>query len=133
MTTFENLKEKRGNKFYFLLILAIVTTSFTMVTYATIITVAVPSIMGTFGVGQDKAQLMATSFYVAMTASQLACAYIILVFGHWHTFTVSIIIFSISIIFYFGGSITQNIPRHQFFRRELTKKMDCWPSFHKCD
>ena len=52
--------------------------------------------MGTFGVGQDKAQLMATSFYVAMTASQLACAYIILVFGHWHTFTVSIIIFSIS-------------------------------------
>ena len=96
MTTFESLKEKRGNKFYFLLILAIVTTSFTMVTYATIITVAVPSIMGTFGVGQDKAQLMATSFYVAMTASQLACAYIILVFGHWHTFTVSIIIFSIS-------------------------------------
>ena len=71
MTTFESLKEKLGNKFYVLLILAIVTTSFTMVTYATIITVAVPSIMGSFGVGQDKAQLMATGFYVAMTATNL--------------------------------------------------------------
>jgi len=96
MTTFESLKEKLGNKFYVLLILAIVTTSFTMVTYATIITVAVPSIMGSFGVGQDKAQLMATGFYVAMTASQLACTWLIMVFGHWHTFTISIIIFSIS-------------------------------------
>ena len=96
MITFNDLKEKYGNRFYLLLTVAIVTTSFTMVTYATIITVAVPSIMGTFGVGQDKAQLMATSFYVAMTASQLSCAFLIKVFGHRHIFTISIIVFSIS-------------------------------------
>ena len=34
---------------------------------ATIINVAVPEIMGTFGVGGDQAQWMATAFFAAMT------------------------------------------------------------------
>ena len=73
--------------------LTIVLTSFTMMPYATIVTVAVPNVMGAFGIGQDKAQLLATGFYISMTVSQLICAWLILTIGHYYTFIISIILF----------------------------------------
>ena len=45
--------------------------SFTMVLSGTIVNVAVPDVMGTFGVGQGLAQFLATAYLATMTASQL--------------------------------------------------------------
>lgn len=52
-----------------------------MILSSTMVNVAVPSIMGTFGVGQSEAQWMSTAFLAAMTASQLLGAWVISVFG----------------------------------------------------
>ena len=51
--------------------------SFVMVVSSTIVNVAVPDVMGAFGIGQDQAQLMATAFNVSMTASQLLNARVV--------------------------------------------------------
>ena len=40
-----------------------------MMASSTIVNVAVPDVMGAFGIGQDQAQLLATAFNVSMTAS----------------------------------------------------------------
>ena len=50
--------------------------SFTMVLSGTIVNVAVPDVMGTFGVGQGLAQFLATAYLATMTASQLLGAWI---------------------------------------------------------
>jgi DHA2 family multidrug resistance protein len=92
----ENFKslEISFGKFYLPILTAtILLTSFTMITYGTIVSVAVPNVMGTFGVGQDKAQLLATGFYVAMTISQLICAWLIASIGHYYTYIIATLIF----------------------------------------
>ena len=43
----------------------------TMVLSGTIVNVAVPDVMGAFGIGQDLAQFLATAYLATMTASQL--------------------------------------------------------------
>lgn len=53
----------------------------TMILSSTMVNVAVPTIMGTFGVGQSEAQWMSTAFLAAMTASQLLGAWLISVLG----------------------------------------------------
>lgn len=92
--TFEDLARRYKGFYLPALTLAIVLTSFTMMTYGTIVTVAVPNVMGAFGIGQDKAQLMATGFYIAMTTSQLICAWLIMAIGHYFTFFFAIILFA---------------------------------------
>lgn len=69
--------------------------SFVMVISGGIVTVAVPDVMGTFGIGLDQAQLVTTSFNVAMTTSQLLNAWVIAVFGQRIGFLTTLIIFSI--------------------------------------
>ena len=83
-----------GNIYLPLLTVTILLTSFTMISYGTIISVAVPSVMGEFGVGQDKAQLLATGFYVAMTISQLVSSWLIYKISHYYTYLLSVILFS---------------------------------------
>lgn len=55
--------------------------SMVMILASTMANVAVPSIMGTYGVGQDQAQWMASAFLATMTASQLLGAWIIAAMG----------------------------------------------------
>ena len=64
-----------------------------MISYGTIVSVAVPSVMGEFGVGQDKAQLLATGFYVAMTISQLVSSWLISKISHYYAYLLSVILF----------------------------------------
>jgi EmrB/QacA subfamily drug resistance transporter len=52
----------------------------------TIINVAVPDIMGAFGVGQDLAQWMATAFFAAMSVGLVASSWAIRSFGQRHVF-----------------------------------------------
>lgn len=67
--------------------------AFTMVLTGTIVNVAVPDVMGAFGVGQDTAQFMSTAYIATMTASQLLAAWFIAVFGRRASFSTLIIVF----------------------------------------
>lgn len=60
---------------------------------ATIINVAVPEIMGTFGVGGDQAQWMATAFFAAMTTGMLASDWLTRSFGQRNAFVGGILMF----------------------------------------
>ncbi|GMR24432.1 MAG: DHA2 family efflux MFS transporter permease subunit [Acidobacteriota bacterium] len=57
------------------------TAAFSMVFSGTIVNVAVPNVMGAFGVGQDKAQFLTTAYVATMVASQLLSAWFITVLG----------------------------------------------------
>ena len=55
--------------------------AFTMVLTGTMVNVAIPNVMGAYGVGQDQAQLMTTAVVVAMTTSQLLNAFVVALVG----------------------------------------------------
>jgi DHA2 family multidrug resistance protein len=67
---------------------------FTMAFSSTIVNVAVPDVMGAYGVGQDQAQFLATSFFATMTASQLVTNWVSQRFGQRLTFTGALLLFS---------------------------------------
>lgn len=69
---------------------------------ATIINVAVPEIMGTFGVGGDQAQWMATSFFAAMTTGMLASDWLTRSFGQRNAFVGGIALFLVASVI--GGT-----------------------------
>ena len=60
---------------------------------ATIVNVAVPDIMGTFGVGQDQAQWMATAFFAAMTVGMLITDWLTRAFGPRMVYLIAIGVF----------------------------------------
>ena len=64
-----------------------------MILASTMANVAVPSIMGTYGVGQDQAQWLASAFLATMTASQLLGAWIIAAMGARVGYLAAVIVF----------------------------------------
>ncbi len=77
----ETLLARYGPAYRWIVTLTGMTAAMTMILSSTMVNVAVPAIMGTFGVGQSDAQWMSTAFLSAMTASQLLGAWAISVFG----------------------------------------------------
>ena len=69
------------------------TASFTMVLTATIVNVAVPRIMGAYGIGQDVAQWAATAFLSTMVASQLLNTWVVRALGQRLAYAMTLIIF----------------------------------------
>lgn len=70
----------------------------TMVLSATMVNVAVPSIMGAFGVGQDMAQWAATAFIATMVASQLLNTWMVQAFGQRLAYTITLLIFTVGAV-----------------------------------
>ena len=70
-----------GGAYKWLVILAGLLGSMSMVLSATMVNVAIPSIMGAYGVGQNLAQWAATAFLTTMVASQLLNAWMVGAFG----------------------------------------------------
>lgn len=68
---------------------------FTMVLSSTIANVAVPDVMGAFGIGQDKAQFLATAFFSTMIASQLLSRYVNEKMGQRLAFSFALVLFSV--------------------------------------
>lgn len=76
-----------------------------MVLSSTIANVAVPTVMGAFGVGQDQAQWLATAFVATMVASQLLSAWFTRAFGVRGTFVVTnCVFFAGTALAFFGTS-----------------------------
>ncbi|MGK0171787.1 MAG: DHA2 family multidrug resistance protein, partial [Gammaproteobacteria bacterium] len=82
------------------------TGGFAMVLSATIANVAVPHVMGAYGIGQDQAQWMATAFLTTMVVSQLLNHWMGQAFGPRGAFTITIVVFLIgTVIGWFAPNI----------------------------
>jgi len=75
-----------------------------MIMSSTIANVAVPTVMGAFGVGQDQAQWLATGFIATMVASQLLSAWFVRALGVRGAFLV------INIVFFAGTAVAYFSP-----------------------
>ena len=91
--TVEDLFDRYGPGYRWFVTIGGLTASFTMVLTGTIVNVAVPDVMGAYGVGQDKAQFLSTAFITTMTASQLLNAWFVGKFGQRDAFIIVLSIF----------------------------------------
>jgi len=92
--TVDDLTNRFGKSYRGLVSVTGMVASFTMVLTGTMVNVAIPNVMGTYGVGQDQAQLLTTAFVVAMTTSQLLNAWVVAVFGQRMGFCVTLLLFA---------------------------------------
>lgn len=69
--TVESLFERYGPIYRWIATITVTTGSIGIVLSSSIVNVAIPDVMGTFGVGQDRAQWVATAYLAAQTVSQL--------------------------------------------------------------
>ena len=69
-----------------------------MVLAMTTVNVAVPDVMGAFGIGQDVAQLMSSAYMATMTAGMLINAWVVNVLGERRTFVGALVFFSIGAV-----------------------------------
>jgi len=92
-TSVEGLIARYGPSWRWLATVTVMTGTIATVLTATIVNVAIPDIMGTFGMGQDKAQLLSTGFLAAMTATMLLNAWLVEIIGRRHTFVVAMMAF----------------------------------------
>lgn len=60
---------------------------------ATIVNVALPQVMGAFGIGQDHAQLISTAFLAAVTATMLLNGWLVESFGYRLTYAAALSMF----------------------------------------
>ncbi len=69
-----------------------------MILSATMVNVAVPSIMGAYGVGQDMAQWASTAFLATMVASQLLNTWMVNAFGQRLAFSITLVVFTLGAV-----------------------------------
>lgn len=91
----DSLAEQLGAGYRWLVTLTVMLSSITMGLASSMVNVAVPSVMGAYGVGLDQAQWMATGFLATMSATMLLSAWLIEVLGQRVTFVVTLITFGI--------------------------------------
>lgn len=91
----EDLFARYGESYRMLVMITGMAASFTMVVSGTIVNVAVPDVMGAFGVGLDQAQLMTSAFNIAMVTSQLLSAWLVSAFGQRGGFLLMSVVFVI--------------------------------------
>ena len=74
----------------------------------TIVNVAIPDIMGAFGIGQDRAQWLATGALAAMTVGMLTNAWLVRSFGERKTFIGALLLFTVALLMA-GFSPNENV------------------------
>lgn len=87
------LSARYGPHYRWFVIFTAMTGNIALIFSSTIINVAIPQIMGAFGVGQDKAQWLSTGFMVTMTISMLLNAWTIATFGRRATYMIAMAVF----------------------------------------
>src|SRR5215471_1316483 len=92
--TAQVLSERYGPSYRWLVTITGMIGVVSMVLAMTTVNVAVPDVMGAFGIGQDKAQWMSSAYAAAMTAGMLMNAWITGVLGERRTFVGALVFFS---------------------------------------
>ena len=78
---FDALSQRYGAAYKWWATAAVMTGCIATVLSSTIVNVAMPDIMGEFGMGQDQVQWLSTAFLAAMTASMLTTDWMLRAFG----------------------------------------------------
>lgn len=91
--TIDEMFARYGPNYKYLVTFAGMIGVIAMVLSVTIANVAIPSVMGAYGIGQDQAQWMATAFIATMTLSQLLNSWIVDAFGPRLGFMFIIVVF----------------------------------------
>ena len=89
----EALFQRYGPTYRWFVTIAGLLAFFTMVFSSTMVNVAIPNVMGAYGVGQDKAQYLSTAFLATTVTSLLLNSWFIAKIGQRPAFTVSMILF----------------------------------------
>jgi EmrB/QacA subfamily drug resistance transporter len=82
---------------FYVTVIALLGTISAIVT-STTVNVALPNIMGAFGIGQDRGQWIVTGFLAGQTVGQLLSAWLIDSFGQRKTFVVGLCVFVVSVL-----------------------------------
>lgn len=102
LQTAAGLTERYGPAYRWLVTITGMVGVVSMVLAMTTVNVAVPDVMGAFGIGQDKAQWMSSAYMATMTAGMLINAWLTGVFGERRTFVTALFFFSVGALM--GGS-----------------------------
>jgi EmrB/QacA subfamily drug resistance transporter len=95
-----------GGRYRWIIVGTAIMGTFAQVLASTTINVAIPEIMGAFGLGHDQAQWLATGFLAATTIAMLLTAWLVERFGFRATFVGAIVIFEAGS---FIGGLAPNI------------------------
>jgi MFS transporter, DHA2 family, multidrug resistance protein len=96
------LSERYGPAYRWLVTITGMIGVVAMVLAMTTVNVAVPDVMGAFGIGQDKAQWMSSAYMATMTAGMLINAWVTGVLGERRTFVGAQLFFSVGALL--GGA-----------------------------
>ena len=91
--TAEELSARYGPTYKWYVSATVLIGLIAMIASATIVNVAMPDIMGEFGLGQDQAQWLSTAFLASMTASMLVATWAVESFGSRATYVASLMAF----------------------------------------
>ena len=84
--TLSELEAHYGERYRWLLLLAVMIGTMAAIMSATIINVAVPDMSRHFGLGQERAQWVASGFMIAMTVSMLTTPWLLARYGYRRTY-----------------------------------------------
>ena len=112
-TSLEDLRERYGAAYPWLVAVTVLSAFSTAVLTSSIVNVAVPDVMGAFGVGQDQVQFIATAFFATMTTSLLISPWTVEKFGVQLTFSVSLVLFALGSMI---STFSPNLPAIIFGR-----------------
>ncbi len=93
MTTEADKPQSEEVPHRWLIALSVMMGTISTVLSSTIVNVALPDIMGAFGMGQDTAQWMSTGFLASMTATMLTAAWFVTHIGLRRTFVCAMLLF----------------------------------------
>src|SRR3982751_7073989 len=100
--TAQVLSERYGPAYRWLVTIAGVVGVVSMVLAMTTVNVAVPDVMGAFGIGQDQAQWMSSAYMATMTAGMLINAWLTGILGERRVFVGALLFFSLGALL--GGA-----------------------------
>jgi len=92
------LQARWGAPYRLLVTLAAMIGTVATILSATIVNVALPQVMGAFGIGQDHAQLISTAFLASVTATMLLNGWLVDSFGCRLTYAAAIVMFVVGSI-----------------------------------
>ncbi|MDR3581135.1 MAG: DHA2 family efflux MFS transporter permease subunit [Oryzomonas sp.] len=96
--TAENLFVRYGAAYKWYVSVTVLVGLIAMVASATIVNVAMPDIMGEFGLGQDQAQWLSTAFLASMTAAMLIATWAVQSFGSRTAYISALVAFTVGSI-----------------------------------
>lgn len=104
--TFESLSARYGAAYRWLVVITCLTAMLGMVLSSVSMNVAVPSVMGAFGVGQDQAQWVATGYLASMVIGMLLNSWLVAALGLRLTLIIIISVFLVASVI---GAFSTNI------------------------